>query len=64
MTVGFALGPLTGGAMNWEGPTYWRAGTIRFLRALEAFDAGTVRQNNIWSAPFPTGPTCRPPSTT
>ncbi len=44
---------LTGGAMNWEGPTYWRAGTIRFLRALEAFDSATGRQNNIWVTQFP-----------
>jgi hypothetical protein len=44
---------LTGGAMNWEGPTYWRAGTIRFLRALEAFDAATGRQNDIWHTQFP-----------
>jgi len=45
---------LTGGAMNWEGPTYWRSGTIRFLRALEAFDSATNRTNNIWLSQFPT----------
>jgi hypothetical protein len=45
---------LTGGAMNWEGPTYWRAGTIRFLRAIEAFDSATARRNNIWVSQFPT----------
>ncbi len=45
---------LTHGAMNWEGPTYWRAGTIRFLRAFEAFDSATARQNNIWVNQFPT----------
>ena len=39
--------------MNWEGPTYWRAGTIRFLRALEAFDSATGRENNIWLNQFP-----------
>ncbi len=44
---------LTGGAMNWEGPTYWRAGTIRFLRALEAYDTATARANNTWGAGGP-----------
>ena len=49
-----SIDKLTGGAMNWEGPTYWRAGTIRFLRAFEAFDSGTARQNKIWVNQFPT----------
>ncbi len=44
---------LTGGAMNWEGPTYWRAGTIRFLRALEAYDSATGRANNVFGAGGP-----------
>ncbi len=44
---------LTGGAMNWEGPTYWRAGTIRFLRALEAYDSATGGANNIFGAGGP-----------
>ncbi len=47
-----SIDALTGGAMNWEGPTYWRAGTIRFLRAFEAFDSATGRQNNIWNTQF------------
>ena len=45
---------LTGGAMNWEGPTYWRSGTIRFLRAIEAFDSATGRRNSTWQSQFPT----------
>ncbi len=44
---------LTGGAMNWEGPTYWRAGTIRFLRALEAYDSATGGANNIFGTGGP-----------
>lgn len=44
---------LTNGAMNWEGPAYWRSGTIRFLRALEAFDAATARANGVWTQHFP-----------
>ena len=48
-----SIDALTGGAMNWEGPTYWRAGTIRFLRAFEAFDSASARQNKIWATQFP-----------
>ncbi len=49
-----SIDTLTGGAMNWEGPTYWRAGTIRFLRAIEAYDSATGRRNNLWVSQFRT----------
>jgi len=45
---------LADGAMNWEGPTYWRSGAIRFYRGIEAYDTATGRANNIWGSQFPT----------
>ena len=44
---------MTGGAMNWEGSRYWRSAAIRMLHALEAYDAATNRQNDIWHTQFP-----------
>lgn len=45
---------LTGGAMNWEGPTYWRSGAIRFIFGIEAYDTATARFSNLWVNQFPT----------
>ena len=43
---------LTGGAFNWESPTYWRNGAINHLRAIEACDSGTARYYNLWTTQF------------
>jgi hypothetical protein len=45
---------LTGGAMNWEGPGYWREAAPNYLRAIEAYDTGTGRSANLWSTQFST----------
>lgn len=45
---------LTGGAMNWEGPGYWREAAPNYLRAIEAYDSGTGRYANLWNTQFST----------
>jgi len=45
---------LADGSMNWEGPTYWRSGAIRFYRGIEAYDTATGRSNTIWTSQFST----------
>ena len=45
---------LTGGALNWEGPGYWREAATNHVRAIEAFDTATGRALNIWGTKYPT----------
>ena len=44
---------ITQGAMNEEGPGYWREAATNHLRAIEAFDTATGRALNIWGNYYP-----------
>jgi hypothetical protein len=39
---------MTGGAMNWEGPIYWRTAAPEILRAIEAYDTAGNRKYGVW----------------
>jgi hypothetical protein len=47
-----SINDLTDGAMNWEGPIYWRNGAPETLRAIEAFDTATNRTHDEWHTDF------------
>lgn len=47
-----SINDLTDGAMNWEGPVYWRNAAPETLRAIEAFDTATNRTHDEWHTDF------------
>ena len=47
-----SIDTLTGGALNWEGPVYWRASAPEILRGIEAYDTATRRAGNVWTNLF------------
>ena len=47
-----SIDDLTGGAMNWEGPVYWRAAAPEILRGIEAYDTATNREKSVWTNLF------------
>jgi len=43
---------LSGGAMNWEGPVYWRNAVPELLRGIEEYDTATGRSRSVWTSLF------------
>ena len=37
----------TGGALNWEGPVYWRSAAPEIVPGIESYDIATGRQNSV-----------------
>jgi hypothetical protein len=47
-----SIDSLTGGALNWEGPVYWRASAPEILRGIESYDTATGRSGAVWTNQF------------